>query len=130
MTKKIFGSYDKFKKQIFKAFGNPNLEQTAQGKIKALYQGKMTIREYTAKFYQLASHLTWNEPALMSWFYGGLWSKTKDQLALIDEQLEILDDLIETVSWIETCQNKRWFKEQCYSGRKKGKAQGQSNRNY
>ncbi|KAL4744231.1 hypothetical protein BDW72DRAFT_199834 [Aspergillus terricola var. indicus] len=26
MTKKIFGSYKEFKEQIFKAFGNPNLE--------------------------------------------------------------------------------------------------------
>jgi hypothetical protein len=43
----------------------------------------------------------------MAWFYRGLRSKTKDQLALIDEQPDMLNKLIKMVSRIETCQNKR-----------------------
>jgi hypothetical protein len=120
-TKKIFGDYDEFKKQIFKAFGNPNLERTAQGKMDALYQGKMTIGEYTAKFHQIASNLSWNESALMSKYYGGLRGKTKDQLALIDDQPDTLDELIETASRIETRQNERWYEEQRHPGNWKGK---------
>ncbi len=101
-TDTVFDSYQGFKKQITKAFGDPDAEKTAERRMYALKQGpKMSIGELTSKFHQIASNLDWEDKALRSWYYQILKPEIKDAMMYMPDKPNTLDKMIDVASGIE-----------------------------
>jgi len=59
------------------------------------------VISYISEFYQIASYLNWDKSALMAKFYQGLKSEIKDEILYINNWSEILNKMIEQVTWID-----------------------------
>lgn len=113
-TRLTLESYKGFKKQITKAFGDSDAENTAERRMYALRQGpKMSIGELTSKFHQIASNLDWEDKALRSWYYQILKPEIKDAMVYMPEKPDTLDKMIEwhlelKTDWLNDIMKKRW----------------------
>jgi hypothetical protein len=110
-TDAVFDSYAGFKKQITKAFGDPDAEKTAERRMYALRQGpNMSVGELTSKFHQIASNLDWEDKAYRSWYYNILKPEIKDAM-MYQKKAETLDEMIDIASGIESCLIERYFEK-------------------
>jgi hypothetical protein len=87
-TREIFGSYDRFEKELRDTFGEVDEERKAVREIDRLTQ-KGSASSYYAEFQRIANNLDWNEAALMDRFYKGLKPNLKDELVRYPRPAEL-----------------------------------------
>ncbi len=98
-------SYRLFAEQLCKVFGELDFAYTAAHRIRALRQTGSAIA-YVADFRRYASHLSWNEHALISQFLDGLKEPLQDELIRTDFPKK-LDPLIEDAIRIDSFRHQR-----------------------
>ena len=77
-TDEYFASFDYFRKQLARLYGDPDAAKTAERKLHQLVQTG-SASHYVAHFQRLASHVDWDEAALRSTFYRGLKEHIKNE---------------------------------------------------
>ena len=70
-------SFESFSSNLTLLYGDPNLYQNAERKLRRLRQNT-TVSAYIQEFEKLRQYVTWNESALRATFYDGLWGPVKD----------------------------------------------------
>lgn len=98
-TKELFDSWDNFKKELGRIFGEIDEKKQAERAITRLRQTK-SVSSYTAEFKQLQARIDWNDASLRTAFEAGLKENVKDGLVHHDEP-ETLHDLIELATRID-----------------------------
>jgi len=88
----ILTTWPFFKKALESAFGDPDLQATAERQLSILRQSG-AVSVYAAEFRRLSSIAKWDNKALTFHFYNGLKDSVKDELVR-DVRPEKLDDLI------------------------------------
>src|SRR6266850_3067367 len=78
-VRQVFASFGGFEKAIKKAFGDINEKYSAEREMRHLVQ-KTSVRKYSSRFLQLASHTGWSEDALMATLRDGLKEEVKNGL--------------------------------------------------
>lgn len=73
-------SFDLFKAELHKAFGDPDEEATAERQLYAVRQ-RGSATTYLAEFQRLAVLVKWNDEAKAAHFYRGLHDNIKDELS-------------------------------------------------
>jgi hypothetical protein len=79
-TKRVFKTWESFKREIRIVFGEVDEAKAAVRKLRNLKQTK-SASEYTAEFKQIQSQLEWDDAALMEYYYEGLKDHVKDEIA-------------------------------------------------
>lgn len=79
VVRKVFYSYNKFKRYIKEAFSNLNEERDQEKQLIQLYQVTLA-QDYTAKFYQVLAYLKFNNIPLIIYFYKELKDTIKNKL--------------------------------------------------
>jgi hypothetical protein len=95
-VKEIFDSFEKFEKELSKAFGDVGEIRMAENKLSEICQ-KGKCSDYAVKFRDLASRVEWGQPALIKRFYDGLYRSVKEKVYDIDRTKHNL------ISFIEEC---------------------------
>jgi hypothetical protein len=88
----ILTTWENFKTALQSAFGDPDLQATAERQLSVLKQTGATSA-YAAEFRRLAALAKWDKQALNFHFYNGLKDSVKDELARDDRPTD-LDVLI------------------------------------
>jgi hypothetical protein len=101
----ILASWDAFKTALEKAFGDPDMQATAERGLNVLKQTGATSA-YAAEFRRLAALTKWDTHALHFQFYKGLKESVKDEI-MRDEKPPLLDDLIAKAIRIDDRQYER-----------------------
>jgi hypothetical protein len=101
----ILATWDLFKSALEKAFGDPDMQTTAERRLNALQQTGATSA-YAAEFRRLAALTKWDNQALHFQFYKGLKESVKDEI-MRDEKPPLLDDLIAKAIRIDDRQYER-----------------------
>ena len=78
-TKKTFGDFKEFERQIGQVYGEANEGRASARKLMQLRQ-KGSATQYYSLFSQYASRLDWDDEALASRYYEGLSDAIKDQM--------------------------------------------------
>ena len=98
-TQTLFESWDNFKKEAGRIFGEVDDEDQAEKAITRLKQTK-SASAYTAEFKQLQSRIDWDDAALRTVYENGLKDNIKDSLVHHDKP-EDLHSLIELATRID-----------------------------
>ena len=110
-TKKIFRSFNYFKRAFKDAFRDLDEERSAKRKLIKLKQ-KGSASKYTVYFKQLTIYISWREDALISQFYKGLKEDVKNEISKMDQS----DDFAKYVAiavCIDNCLFKQRQEQQC-----------------
>ena len=99
-VRQVFASFGGFEKAIKKAFGDINEKYSAEREMRHLVQ-KTSVRKYSSRFLQLASHTDWSEDALMATLRDGLKEEVKNGLIYFTEEPKDIDELIERAQMID-----------------------------
>lgn len=83
-----------FKAQLFRSFGEPDMERSAEASLDSLKQ-RGSVSVYASEFIRYSSYTRWNDAAKIHQFRAGLKETVKDELARLD-RIESLQDLINT----------------------------------
>jgi hypothetical protein len=92
----VFNSFEKFEGELVKAFGDVGEIRMAENKLSEIRQ-KGRCSDYAVKFRDLASRVTWGQPALIKRFYDGLSRNVKEKVYDIDRTQHDL------ISFMEKC---------------------------
>jgi hypothetical protein len=106
-TQDLFSSWDNFKKEMGRIFGEVDAENQAEKAITRLRQTK-SVSTYTAEFKQLQARIDWDDAALRTVFENGLKDTIKDSLVHHDKP-EDLQAMIELATRID---NRLWERTQ------------------
>ena len=98
-TQELFKSWDEFKKEMGRIFGEIDEKDQAEKAITRLKQTK-SVSAYTAEFKQLQARIDWDDAALRSVYETGLKENVKDGLVHHDKP-ETLHALIELATRID-----------------------------
>jgi Retrotransposon gag protein/Zinc knuckle len=99
-TRDIFGSYDKLKEHMKKAFGDLNEKLASERKIRECRQ-QTSVWKYNAEFNQTMSHLDWDEEARMAQYRVGLKGEVKDAMIYFEKDPDSLDQLMERAQLVD-----------------------------
>jgi hypothetical protein len=77
-------SWNQFKSEISRVFGNHLAQSSAVQKIKSLYQGNKSISEYIGNFRQIINDLDFSDSALRAEFMKGLSAQILDMMLNCD----------------------------------------------
>lgn len=91
-TERVFKSYNSFKKEMEKIFGEIDEARVAERKLQNLKQ-RGSASNYTTEFKQLQSKVDWDDAPLIAAYYSGLKDRVKDEIARQDRPDEI-DDMV------------------------------------
>jgi hypothetical protein len=92
----VFDSFEKFEKELIKAFGDVGEIRMAENKLSEIRQ-KGRCSDYAVKFRDLASRVEWGQQALIKRFYDGLSRNVKEKVYDIDRTN------IDLISFMEKC---------------------------
>lgn len=106
-TQNLFRSWNNFKEEMGRIFGEIDAESQAEKAITHLRQTK-SVSAYTAEFKQLQSRIDWDDAALRTVFENGLKDTIKDSLIHHDKP-ETLQATIELATRID---NRLWERNQ------------------
>jgi hypothetical protein len=84
--------FDLFTKELLKNLGDPDRIRTLTRDLQTLTQSG-SASDYTARFYQISSYLSWNDNALRDQYYTGLKPAVKDALAYSNSDPDTLKEL-------------------------------------
>jgi len=99
-VRQVFARFEGFEKAIKKAFGDINEKYSAEREMRCLSQ-KTSVRKYSSRFLQLASHTDWSEDALMATLRDGLKEEVKNGLIYFTTEPKDIDELIERAQMID-----------------------------
>ena len=102
-TQSLFASWNDFKEEMGRIFGEVDAENQAEKAITRLKQTK-SVSAYTAEFKQLQSRIDWDDAALRTVFENGLKESIKDSLVHHDKPGD-LHSLVELATRID---NRLW----------------------
>src|SRR5438876_2793365 len=95
-AKKIFKSFENFKKAIIRIYGDPDQYKKAAINIQRLRQTG-SVQEYTSRFYTMSAKTEWDDDALAAIYYRGLKDPIQDELSREDipkDMDEIVDKAV------------------------------------
>ena len=98
-TKAIFASWNGFKEEMGRIFGEVDAQNQAEKAITRLKQTK-SVSAYTAEFKQLQARIDWNDASLRTAFEAGLKENVKDGLVHHNKP-ESLQALVELATRID-----------------------------
>lgn len=90
----FFNNFEEFLAELQLTFGDIDRKAKAERDIQFVRQ-KTSVSLYATEFQQIASHLDWNEPALVFQFYKGLKESVKDEVSRLGRP-NTLTEIIET----------------------------------
>jgi hypothetical protein len=99
-------TYEHFKRELEKAFGDINETRRAERALRTLKQVK-SVQTYTQEFQDIAGTLEWEQGPLMDAYYQGLKDRVKDDLAT-REKASDLEELIQYATQIDDRQYERY----------------------
>ena len=87
------GDYSHFVQAFLKCFAPLNTTEAARDVLKALKQGKNSVVEYISRFDQYMGQTGWSDANHCTRFYDGLNEQLKDNLAISDRPINLLQEL-------------------------------------
>jgi hypothetical protein len=125
-TQDIFGSFEGFRKEIKRVFGDIDAVKTAERRMFALKQTGSAIN-YSTEFRRHANQTNWGTAALLSHYHRGLKDQIKLELARMGP-IDNINDLIEESVRIDNrfyeYSRDKQFTNRGYSGRSYKKNEG------
>lgn len=85
-------NWQTFTTELVNHLGDPDRLGTITRELQTLRQTS-SASDYSSRFYQLSSHLSWNDDALRDQFYTGLKATVKDALAMTSADYTTLKEL-------------------------------------
>jgi hypothetical protein len=99
----LLNNFEQFIKEFKACYGDTNSVRTTINKIHTLWQGDQLGSTYAANFHLIASHIPWDEQALMEQFRLGLRGNVKDLLLTFPEDPK---SFTEAISRAVRCDNR------------------------
>ena len=87
------GDYSHFVQAFLKCFAPLDTTEAVRDALKALKQGKNSVAEYISRFDQYTGQTGWSDADHRTRFYDGLSEQLKDNLAISDRPITLLQEL-------------------------------------